>query len=338
MNSTKNNYKEALKILKPFAKKDIRKANFEFGFTVITLWTSILTSFYFFKDMPLILWVTVPITTMFMCRSFVIEHDCGHQSFYRTKRMNAIAGNILGFGVLIPYDMWKFIHHSHHMHVGNLDKRDLNPEIWTLTVNEYKNANIFKKMTYKFIRSRFSRFVVAPTIIYGIIFRLVSPKFSRNANISVIIHDIIYAGIFWFLLSLVPFSQIFLIIILPLILFYSIVSYTFYAQHQFEDTYWETDENWDYKDATFKGSTYLLAPKWFNWLSGNVGYHNVHHLISTIPHYRLSEAQASLGNSMEFKPISICKVWDLLGMKLWDEKKKKLVRFKDIDTEGNSPD
>jgi acyl-lipid omega-6 desaturase (Delta-12 desaturase) len=330
MNSIKNNFEEAIRILQPFARKNIRKANFEFWFTLIMLWSGLFASFFFYIDYPLVLLVSIPVTVIFMCRSFVLEHDCGHQSFYRSATHNAIAGSILGFGVMIPYQMWKYIHDSHHMNVGNLDKRDLNPEIWTLTVNEYKNAHSVKKIAYKFVRSRFSRFIIAPTIIYAVVFRLVLPKFSRQAKISVIIHDLLYLVIFWFLLTIMPFSQIFVIVFLPLILFFSIVSYTFYAQHQFEDTYWETEEDWNYKEATFTGSTYLSAPPWFKWLCGNVVYHNVHHLIPAIPFYRLPEAHFSLNNSLEFKPIPISKVWDLLDLKLWDEDKKKLVTFKSI--------
>lgn len=326
----KSDYRKALEILKPFCKKNIGLANFQFVTTFIFLWSTLLLSYFVYDEGWYFSLILFPIITILMCRSYVIEHDCGHQSFYRKKSTNAIIGNIMAFPIMIPYSMWKYIHNSHHNHVGNLDKRDINPEMWTMTVKEYENSSAFKKIAYQFIRSKFSRFVFAPVAIFGIIFRFPNRKFDRMSNIAVIIYDILYFLTFWFITDYISFEKLLFIYFIPLVGFFMIASYVFYAQHQFEDTYWENNENWTYEEATFKGSTFLSAPRWFNWVSGNVVYHNIHHLISTIPNYNLEKAQLALGNSLEFKPISIFKVYSLLELKLWDEEKKKLVGFNEI--------
>jgi len=111
-------------------------------------------------------------------------------------------------------------------------------------------------------------------------------------------------------------------------LFYGIAAFTFYGQHQFEDTYWRPDAEWNWKKATMYGATDLQSPVWFRWLIGNVVYHTAHHMHTQVPFYRLHEAQEALNNEFHFKKISITEVWYLLGLSLWDEEKQKLVPIK----------
>ena len=179
------------------------------------------------------------------------------------------------------------------------------------------------------IRSKASRLIFAPVVIFGVIFRIPHGRLNRPSIITVIVYDALYAAGIYLLLQIMPLSKLLLIYGLPLYLFWVIASYVFYAQHQFEDTYWETQDKWTYEEATFLGSTYLTSPRWFNWVTGNVGYHNIHHLISSIPNYNLEKAQNALNGILEFRPISIFTVYHLLELKLWDEEKKKLVKFPD---------
>lgn len=323
-------YEQIVRHLKPFAIKNLKVASFQFFTTLIFLWSSIFASYYFVNNASGLLLISIPLTTVFMCRSYVIEHDCGHQSFFRGKFSNTVAGNLIGFGILIPYSMWKFIHDSHHSNVGNLDKREYNPEIWTMTVKEYKQSSILKKTAYRIMRSRFTRLVIVPTINFGIIFRLVHPKFSVQAIVSVLIHDLIYGVVIYFLINYIPFSELFIMFFIPLILFYCIASLTFYGQHQFEDAYWENNTNWNYNDANFKGSTCIVAPAWYRWLTGNVLFHNVHHILTSIPNYNLQKAEKELRSIVDYDHIKIKEVWYFLGLKLWDEDKKRLVSFKSV--------
>ena len=331
MDKEKNdiNYKRVIQALRQFTQKDIRKANWQFFITFFMLWINVLLSSYFINN-SYVLFITIPLTSVFMCRSYVIEHDCGHQSFYHSKILNGIIGNIMGFGILIPYSMWRFIHNSHHSHVGNLDKREFNPEIWTMTIKEYIKAPGINKLAYRFMRSKFTRLLIVPTINFGIVFRLIHPKFNVESIISVILHNTIYVLIFIQLNSLISFSNLFLIYFLPLIIFYCIASFTFYAQHQFENTYWEEKENWSYTEAVFNGASCIKAPFLYRWLTGNVLYHNVHHIQSSIPNYNLHEAEKKLSSIMSYKYHRITEVWHFLNLKLWDEKKKRLVSFRNI--------
>ena len=324
----RKDFETAQKILKKFSKKNISLAIREFIVTCVLLWSSVFLSYYAINSTHYyILLISIPITVAFMCRSYVIEHDCGHQSFLRSSWGNNLAGTIVGFGIMIPYEMWKMIHDSHHKNVGNLSTRDFNPEIWTMTIYEYQESPTWKKYLYRFVRSRFARLIITPTINYGLGCRLIHPNFSRKAKISVIVHDIIYVLLFWFIIYTIGFQMILIIYIIPLILFFGIAAFTFYGQHQFEDTYWKGGDEYDWKEATFYGASDISSPSWFRWLVGNVVCHSAHHIYTSIPFYRLYEAQAALNKEFNFKQISIVKVWELMGLKLWNPDTQKLVSF-----------
>ena len=326
----KIDYVQALKILKPFTKKDYSKARMQFLVTFISLWSSIFLSYFAFNNYPWALIVLIPITTIFMCRSYVIEHDCGHLSFLRKRRWNNVIGNLVGFGILIPFSMWKFTHNSHHKHTGNMDKRHLNPEIWTMTVEEYKAATSIKRMLYRAIRSRLVRFAIVPTLSFAIAFRLIHPKFNLAAKISVIAHNIIYVVIFIYLINTIGFIGIVFAFIIPLILFYEVAAFSIYGQHQFEHAYWEKESDYNYQEATVNGATCITAPKWFRWVTGNAMYHNIHHMAVAFPNYNLHEAQQKLLSEFSFEVINISEIWGLMDFKLWDEGLKKLVTFKSV--------
>lgn len=323
----KTNIKNAIKQLKPLGKPNINLSLWQSISTLLFLWTSIFVSYWSYENLPPLLLISFPSTVIFMCRSYALEHDCGHYNLFKSKSMNNLMGTLLGFGVGIPYQMWKFIHNSHHNNIGNLTSRNMNPEVWTMTVVEYQKASTLLKIAYRFIRSKFVRLILTPTINYGIIFRLVHPKYNASATISVLVHDLIYAGLVYLALTEVPFIQLFFIFFLPLIIFYGFAAFTVYIQHQFENTYWEFRKDWDYLEASFFGSTLIDAPKWYKWLTGYIVYHNIHHLVSSIPNYNLEKARKKLEEAIYFPTYSMRQAYDMLNYKVWDEKKKKLVRF-----------
>jgi omega-6 fatty acid desaturase (delta-12 desaturase) len=326
MVSGKEKYRKVQEILKPFCRKDLSKAITQVSVAFCSMMALVISSFFLYDINPWLTLLVAPLITAFLCRSFVIVHDCGHQSLFQSRKINSAVGNIFGIFSAIPYHMWQFIHDSHHANVGNLDKRDLNPDLWTMTVREYESAGPVKRAVYRHIRSRISRLVFAPLVLPAL-FRIPNPKQNRKAMISVIGYDIFYAVTLYFLLQIMSPFKLLVIYGLPLYLFWVIASYVLYAQHQFEDTYWEKQENWSYEEATLQGATYLTSPKWFAWMSGNVGYHNIHHLIAAIPNYNLAKAQLAIDEVIRFKPISIFSIYGLLDYKLWDEEEKKLVPF-----------
>lgn len=295
--------------------------------SLVGLYGGILMSFWGVYHLPFMLILTIPITSIFMCRSYVLLHDCGHMSLFRSPFLNHAIGHILGFGILIPHSLWRYIHDAHHKNVGNLEQRAFNPEIWTMTLREYQASGPFKRAAYRFMRSKWTRFTITPTINLGLIFRLVSRKFNTAANVSVLIHDVAYILIVLFLVKFHAFSVLLVVIYLPLVLFYFVASFTFYAQHQFENTYWENEHDWDYQKASFLGASCIEAPRWFRFLTGNIVYHNLHHLQAGIPFYQLHKAHELLKQKYSYPCYTLRDVWKMLDFKVWDEEKKRLVTY-----------
>lgn len=241
--NAQSDFRRAAQLLKPFCKKNVSYAVYQWISTLVILYASLVGAFWVYSFGWYFTLAFTPVTAAMLCRCYVIIHDCGHRSFFRSDLANDIAGNIAAFPILIPHFTWKYIHDVHHNHVGNLDKRDVNPESWTMTVKEYNASGAFKKLLYRFMRSRFWRFAVAPWAVFGVLMRFPNPKFDTKGNISVIVYDILYVAIAWVLLKYFLPLQIILAVVVPLVLFFTIAFYVFYAQHQFEDTYWEYSED-----------------------------------------------------------------------------------------------
>ena len=84
-------------------------------------------------------WITVPLAVLagaFLVRVFIIFHDCGHGSFFKSKTANDVTGFICGLLTLTPYYHWRWEHSIHHATAGDLDRRNVG-DIWTMTVQEY---------------------------------------------------------------------------------------------------------------------------------------------------------------------------------------------------------
>ena len=103
----------------------------------------------------------------------------------------------------------------------------------------------------------------------------------------------------------------------------------FYIQHQFEDTYWEHEEKWDFVAAGLKGSSYYRLPRVLQWATGNIGLHHIHHLSSRIPNYRLQEC---LNENPDLRRVTAFTLWEsfrCVRLALWDEARGRLVSFRE---------
>ena len=104
----------------------------------------------------------------------------------------------------------------------------------------------------------------------------------------------------------------------------------FYVQHQFERTYWDRHEDWDYYDASLYGSSYLNLPAPFRWLSANIGFHHVHHMSMRIPNYKLRRAHEENEEFHAVREVRVRDTLKLINLALWDEDRRRLIRFRDL--------
>jgi acyl-lipid omega-6 desaturase (Delta-12 desaturase) len=275
------------------------------------------------------IWLALPLAVLagaLLIRVFIIFHDCGHDSFFRSRLANDITGFCAGVLVMTPYFHWRWEHALHHATSGDLGRRGTG-DIWTMTVQEYLEASRGKRFAYRLARNPFLLFVVAP--VYLFVFRERFPVSSAGARekrsvwwVNLAIAGMVVA--MGLVFGFVPY----LILMLTAMAVAGISGvWLFYVQHQFEEVYWERGEKWDYTAAALQGSSFYKLPGVLRWFSGNIGYHHVHHLSPRIPNYYLAPCHESAEMFREVQPLGVRKSLKSLRLHLWDESRRRLVSF-----------
>lgn len=265
----------------------------------------------------------------FLVRIFCIQHDCGHASFFHSRKAQDWLGRCLGVLTLTPYDVWRRTHSIHHAQHGNLDQRGIG-DVLTLTVAEYQARSRFGRLMYRLYRHPVVLFGLAPSYLFLLKNRLPLGlmKSGRRYWLSAMgTNAMIALGLAWiiWLGGIMPV----LLIYLPTVLVAATIGvWLFYVQHQFEETHWAEGEAWQVHDAALAGSSHYVLPAPLRWLSANIGIHHVHHLYSRIPFYRLPEI---LRDHSELAVAQRLTLWESLrsvDLHLWDDKLKRLTSFR----------
>ncbi len=272
----------------------------------------------------------------FLVRMFIIFHDCGHGSFFRSTRANRIVGTILGSLVFTPYDRWHLDHSIHHKTVGNLDKRGQG-DVWTLTVEEYEQLSRRKKLFYRVYRHPIILFGIGSFLLFVIWFRFTRKGMGKPERRSVYITNLIIL-LFSSVLILLMGWKAFLLIQLPVIYIATVAGvWLFYVQHQYEDVIWTRQEEWDYKKMALEGSSFLRFPRVLQWFSGNIGYHHIHHLSPKIPNYNLERCHKDNPMFAEIKPVTFVPSIRTMSLRLWNEKAGRLISFRQFRKQSTAP-
>ncbi len=263
----------------------------------------------------------------FQVRMFIIFHDCGHGSFFRSSRANRIVGTILGSLTFTPYDYWHLEHAIHHKTVGNLDKRG-SGDVWTLTAEEYAGLSKWNKFIYRLYRNPLMLFGIGPFFLFVVWFRIPRKDMGKPERRSVYVTNLIIL-LFSSALILLMGWKAFLMIQLPVIYIATVAGvWIFYVQHQFEDVIWTRQEQWDYKRMALEGSSFLKFPRLLQWFSGNIGYHHIHHLSPKIPNYNLERCHKENSMFNAIKPVTFVPSIRTLSLRLWHEQTGKLISFR----------
>ena len=277
-------------------------------------------------------WLTLPLAAVagaLLVRVFIIFHDCGHGSFYKSRLANDIIGFLTGVLTFTPYYHWRWEHSLHHASAGDLDRRGVG-DIWTMTVQEYLESSRARRFSYRLARNPIILFVIAPVYLFVIHQRIPNPKASQRENHSVWAMNIAIAAFAVGLSLIFGWKQYLLIQLVITMVAGASGIWMFYVQHQFEDAYWEHSEEWEYTDAALKGSSYYKLPRILQGLSGNIGFHHIHHLSSRIPNYNLERCHNSHPIFQQVEPITLRSSLKSINVRLWDEDGRKLVGFRHI--------
>ncbi len=269
----------------------------------------------------------------FLVRLFMIQHDCGHGAFFPHKPTNDWIGRGIGVLTMTPYDFWRRTHSMHHATSGNLDRRGMG-DIDTLTVREYLSRSIWGRLQYRLYRHPLVMFGFGPAYLFLLQHRLPVglmrgagwlPWISTMATNAAM--ALIAAVLIWFI-----GLQAFLLVHLPIILIAaSLGVWLFYVQHQFEETSWHDDTNWDLHDAALHGSSHYDLPVVLRWFTANIGIHHVHHLCSRIPYYRLPRVLRDHPELAGIGRLTLMQSLACVRLTLWDEDRKRLVSFRELE-------
>ena len=268
------------------------------------------------------------VIAVFTVRAFIIFHDCGHGSFTRSRRLNTLVGSVIGVIVFTPYAHWTRAHRRHHATTGDLDRRG-SGDVWMMTIDEYRAASPGRRLYYRIYHHPLFLMSIGPLIKFVIVERLIlDPKLTdQRTRVSVYLTNLAIVG-FAVLLAAWMGPSRYIAVQLMVLTFGGIPAvYLFYVQHRFPDTYWRRHAEWDYIEASLASSSRVSLPRFLQWVTGNIGFHHIHHLAPRIPNYLLPQAQAACPQLQPGCTLTLRSSVGILRTKLWDEAAGRFVTF-----------
>jgi len=313
----------------PFQRSSNWRATWQLVNTVgpyVGLWVGM----YFLSQISL--WLALPVAVaagLLLVRVFILFHDCCHGSFFKSSRANDWTGAVTGLLTFTPYHHWRYQHSVHHATSGDLEQRGIG-DVWTMTVSEYLESTPLQRFGYRLTRSPFVLFVVAPIYLFIIKQRIPRKGGTRRENVSVWRMNVSLAAMILAMGSLIGWGPYLLLQTVTITVAGAAGVWLFYVQHQHEEAYWERGKDWDYTAAALQGSSFYKLPAVLRWLSGNIGYHHIHHLSPRVPNYRLVRCHSAAGIFDSVKPLTLWRSFKSLRMHLWDEGQRRLVSFRQV--------
>ncbi|WP_142846942.1 fatty acid desaturase [Telmatospirillum sp. J64-1] len=268
---------------------------------------------------------------LLLVRLFIVQHDCGHYSFLRSRAACDWIGRGLSILTFTPYYFWRRDHDKHHATSGDLDRRGVG-DIDTLTVKEYRAMDFWGRFRYRLYRHPAVLFGIGPAWQFIIRNRLplwLSGKTARKAARSILLTNVTMVVFFGGLGWLLGYGEVAAVWLPAILVGASVGVWLFYVQHNFEHTYWARHEEWTYVDAALRGCSYYKLPGWLHWLTGYIGFHHIHHLSAKIPNYNLPRAFAEVSELQDVRSIGLLESLGAVRLALWCEERRHMVSFRE---------
>ena len=261
-------------------------------------------------------------------RLFGVQHDCGHLSYFPSNAANIACGVLLSGITYNPFFAMRYNHNQHHAFTGDLDRMEAH-EVLTWTVAQWSAASPARRLFYRAYRSWPVILVIGPIFVLFLRYR-----FPKNA--LKIRHGLLDAAA-QNALMVAFFAAIWALGGWPALQFYAVAAlisacfavFVVYVGHNHEHTYWNTDPDYDFEEASLKGSSVVDFGPVFDFLSFNFAYHDLHHLNVRIPAYRLKACHQALSPHLDPTRLSFIEATRCLRWKLWDEDRGRMVTFRD---------
>ncbi len=280
-------------------------------------------------------------TALWVPRFVGTQHDCGHRSYIKNTRIGNAIGVVCSLFTLLPYRYWGGEHNYHHAHNNKIETNDIG-DIKTITVDRYIKLPEHARKKYRKFRNPWNLIILG-----GPRYVLIMNRFFRHENIkefrkykSSVLYTNIMLFVFYTGLTLL-LGYKFLVICAIVFCLYGIVDvWFFYVQHQFEEAVKYMKSEWDFIEASLLGSSRYKLPWFLNFATTNIGEHPLHHLMSSMPHYRLRKSWKSIVAKFPDLQHIITEITFRESIKcaylaLYDMDRQKMITFKEFDR-GNS--
>ena len=315
----------------PFQAPSLRRSIWQFASTFVAFVTVVAAMY---ASLHLSVWLTLALAIPaggLTVRLFIVQHDCGHGSFFRSRRANNLLGRFCSVMTFTPYAFWRRQHANHHACFNNLDRRDTGIDLYSTcaTLREYQALSPARRLLYRAVRHPVVTQLLLPPVVFLLLYRVPfdSPTDWKRERTSVYLTNFALACVMGSLMLAFGAWPV-VMVQLPIIAVASIIGvWLFSVQHRFEEAHWARQETWNPVQASLEGSSYLKLPRVLQWFTGNIGFHHIHHLSARMPNYRLQECHEA---RPELGVVTTLTLWDALlapCYALWDEEKGRMVRF-----------
>jgi omega-6 fatty acid desaturase (delta-12 desaturase) len=263
-------------------------------------------------------------------RMFVIYHDYQHRAILQNSVIASWLMKTIGIYLLAPEAIWKRSHEHHHNNNSKLTMTGIG-SYPTISKTRYLSLTKNEKRLYLINRHPL-------TIIFGYFTLFIywlnlksffqSPAKHLDSLLALVLH-VTGAALIW---SFLGFGAFMITWFVPFLLAFGMGSYLFYCQHNFPGAKFCENHDWTYVNAAITSTSYMPMNPFMQWITGNIGYHHVHHVNSRIPFYRLMEAFENMPElknapTTSWNPLEMIRC---LRLKLWDDEQDKMITLRQL--------
>ncbi len=325
------NRRDLMAALVPFQNPSFLRSAWQLGSTLV-LYLAVNAAMY--AVAPISAWLVLALALPaggLIVRLFIVQHDCGHGSFFASRRLNDLLGRFCSLLTFTPYAFWRRQHANHHASFNNLDRRDTGIDLYSTcaTLKEYLALTPARRALYRAIRHPAITQLLLPPLVFLVLYRLPfdAPRTWLRERRSVLLTNAALAAALGTLGAIFGLGTMALVQF-PIVAVASIIGvWLFSVQHRFEDAMWERQESWSHLHASLEGASYLKLPRFLQWFTGNVGFHHVHHLSARVPNYRLQACHQARKELHTATVLSFREAIRAPFYALWDEELRRMVRF-----------